>query len=107
MLKKPAAYMPGDTQIAKWENSLAVRIAKALAGKARLAEGDRVSLDLTNDGAIVLRLKRRYSFVISFLRSQPKTGTQRRIGARRPAASRGSWRLRARVGDFVWFIFDP
>ena len=51
--------MPDDTQVAKWGNSLAVRIPKALAGKARLAEGDRLSLDLTEDGAIVLRSTRR------------------------------------------------
>jgi antitoxin MazE len=51
--------MPEDTQVATWGNSLAVRIPKALAGKARLAEGDRLSLDLTDDGAIVLRATRR------------------------------------------------
>ncbi len=51
--------MREHTQIAKWGNSLAVRIPKALAEKARLTEGDRVSLDLTNDGDIVLRSARR------------------------------------------------
>lgn len=51
--------MPNDTQVAKWGKSLAVRIPKALAGKARLAEGDRLSLDLTDDGIIVLRSTRR------------------------------------------------
>jgi antitoxin MazE len=51
--------MREDTQIAKWGNSLAVRIPKALAGKARLAEGDRLSLDLTDNGDIVLRSARR------------------------------------------------
>jgi antitoxin MazE len=51
--------MANDTQVAKWGNSPAVWIPKALAGRARLAEGDRLSLDLTDDGAIVLRARRR------------------------------------------------
>ena len=47
--------MPNDTQVAKWGNSLAVRIPQAIAREARLAEGDRLSLDLAGDGSIVLR----------------------------------------------------
>jgi antitoxin MazE len=47
--------MTNETQVAKWGNSLAVRIPKAIAKKAQLAEGDRVSLDLADDGSIVLR----------------------------------------------------
>jgi antitoxin MazE len=54
--------MPNDTQVAKWGNSLAVRIPRAIVREARLAEGDRVSLDLAGDGSIVLRSRpRRYS----------------------------------------------
>jgi antitoxin MazE len=51
--------MPNDTQISKWGNSLAVRIPQALAKEARLAEGDRLSLSLAEDGSIVLRSTRR------------------------------------------------
>ena len=51
--------MPNDTQVAKWGNSLAVRIPQAIAREARLAEGDRLSLDLAGDGSIVLRTSRR------------------------------------------------
>jgi antitoxin MazE len=51
--------MPKDTQISKWGNSLAVRIPQALAKEARLAEGDRLSLSLAEDGSIVLRSTRR------------------------------------------------
>jgi antitoxin MazE len=40
-------------------NSLAVRIPQAIAKEAGLAEGDRVSLDVTDDGSIVLRSRRR------------------------------------------------
>jgi antitoxin MazE len=51
--------MPNDAQLAKWGNSLAVRIPQAIVKEAGLAEGDRFSLDLTDDGSIVLRSRRR------------------------------------------------
>jgi antitoxin MazE len=51
--------MPNDTQVAKWGNSLAVRIPRAIVKEAGLAEGDRLSLDLAADGTIVLRSSRR------------------------------------------------
>jgi len=51
--------MPNDTQVAKWGNSLAVRIPRAIVREARLSEGDRLSLDLSGDGSIVLRSRRR------------------------------------------------
>jgi antitoxin MazE len=55
-------YMPNETQVAKWGNSLAVRIPQAIVRDARLAEGDRLSLDLAGDGSIVLRSRyRKYS----------------------------------------------
>lgn len=54
--------MPNDTQVARWGNSLAVRIPRAIVKDAGLVEGDRVSLDLDADGSIVLRSsRRRYS----------------------------------------------
>ncbi len=51
--------MPAETQIAKWGHSLAVRIPQAIAKEARLAEGDRLSLELDVGGSIVLRPARR------------------------------------------------
>ncbi|HXM46148.1 MAG TPA: AbrB/MazE/SpoVT family DNA-binding domain-containing protein [Bryobacteraceae bacterium] len=51
--------MTNDTKVSKWGNSLAVRIPLALAKEARLAEGDRLTLDLATDGAILLRPARR------------------------------------------------
>jgi antitoxin MazE len=51
--------MPIDAQLSKWGNSLAVRIPKAIAHEAKLAEGDRLSLDLASDGSIVIRSARR------------------------------------------------
>ena len=54
--------MPNDTRVAKWGSSLAVRIPQAIVTKARLAEGDRLSLILAADGSIVMRSRhRKYS----------------------------------------------
>lgn len=54
--------MLNDTQVSKWGNSLAVRIPRGIAKGARLAEGDRVTLDLAPDGGIVMRSAgRKYS----------------------------------------------
>jgi antitoxin MazE len=51
--------MPIDTQVSRWGNSLAVRIPRAIVKEARLADGDRLTLDLARDGSIVLRSSRR------------------------------------------------
>jgi antitoxin MazE len=48
-----------DARVAKWGHSLAVRIPQAIVKKARLAEGDRLSLGLARDGSIVLKSRRR------------------------------------------------
>ena len=54
--------MPNETQVSKWGNSLAVRIPQAIVREARLAEGDKLSLDLAGDGSLVLRSShRKYS----------------------------------------------
>ena len=47
------------TQLAKWGNSLAVRIPKSVVGTARLREGDEVTLAVSKGGAIVMRPARR------------------------------------------------
>jgi antitoxin MazE len=50
------------TQLAKWGNSLALRIPKSVAEGAHLREGDRLTLDLTKEGNLIVRLARkRYS----------------------------------------------
>lgn len=46
------------TQIAKWGNSLGLRLPKSVAQAARLDEGDRVDVTVKN-GAIVIRPSRR------------------------------------------------
>ena len=42
------------TQVAKWGNSLGLRLPKSVAAEARLAEGDAVDVSVQN-GAIVIR----------------------------------------------------
>jgi antitoxin MazE len=53
--------MTRKTTVSRWGNSLAVRIPQEIARQARISEGDRLTLDLQRDGAIVLRsIRRRY-----------------------------------------------
>ena len=50
-------YMASVTQIAKWGNSLGLRLPKAVAREAQLDEGDSVDVSVKN-GAIVIRPSR-------------------------------------------------
>ena len=43
------------TQLAKWGNSLAVRIPKPIADAAQLHPGDKLELDVEAPGAVTLR----------------------------------------------------
>jgi antitoxin MazE len=45
------------TQLARWGNSLGLRIPKGLADRAQLVEGDAVQLAV-EDGAIIVRAAR-------------------------------------------------
>lgn len=47
------------TELSRWGHSLAVRIPKPVAEQARLCEGDRVDLSVSEDGRIVLTPARR------------------------------------------------
>jgi antitoxin MazE len=47
------------TQLAKWGNSLVVRIPKRVVGSSRLREGNEVTLAVGEDGAIAIRPARR------------------------------------------------
>ncbi len=42
------------TQVARWGNSLGLRLPKSVAGDAQIAEGDTVDVSV-EDGAIVIR----------------------------------------------------
>lgn len=46
--------MRTSTQIAKWGNSLGLRLPKAVAAEARVGEGDTVEVTV-KDGAIIIR----------------------------------------------------
>ena len=50
------------TQLAKWGNSLALRIPKTLAEGARLKEGDPVHVSVAGGGSLVITpARRKYS----------------------------------------------
>ena len=49
--------MAATTQIAKWGNSLGLRLPKAVAREARIDEGDIVDVSVEN-GAVVIRASR-------------------------------------------------
>jgi len=42
------------TQVARWGNSLGLRLPKSVAGEAQITEGDTVEVSV-EDGAIVIR----------------------------------------------------
>ncbi|MCL4844631.1 MAG: AbrB/MazE/SpoVT family DNA-binding domain-containing protein [Bryobacteraceae bacterium] len=46
--------MRTSTQIARWGNSLGLRLTKAVASEARIGEGDTVEV-CVKDGAIIIR----------------------------------------------------
>jgi antitoxin MazE len=47
------------TQLARWGNSLAVRIPKAVAEDAQLREGESVTVAVASEGGLVIRPARR------------------------------------------------
>jgi antitoxin MazE len=49
--------MAATTQIAKWGNSLGLRLPKAVAREARIDDGDIVDVSVEN-GAVVIRASR-------------------------------------------------
>ncbi len=49
------------SQLAKWGNSLAVRIPKQIVETARLSEGEQLALSVGKDRSVVMRpFRRRY-----------------------------------------------
>jgi antitoxin MazE len=65
--------MRNDSRIAKWGNSLAVRIPLPIAKQASLSEGDSVTLALDGAGGIVMRPARpRYELSDLVARISPK-----------------------------------
>jgi antitoxin MazE len=48
-----------NTQLAKWGNSLAIRIPKAMAEDARMREGEPVTVTVAGEGALMIKRGRR------------------------------------------------
>jgi antitoxin MazE len=49
------------TQVAKWGNSLGVRLPKSIAQDARLGAGDKVDVSIEGDAVVIRRARRRYT----------------------------------------------
>jgi antitoxin MazE len=51
--------MPIQVQVAKWGNSLGVRVPRDIAARAGLTEGVRVDIEAADDGRIIISRSRR------------------------------------------------
>jgi antitoxin MazE len=51
--------MPIQVQIARWGNSLALRVPREIAARAGLSEGARVDLEAAEDGRVIITRSRR------------------------------------------------
>jgi antitoxin MazE len=58
MLAKEAS-MPIQVQIAKWGNSLGLRVPRDVAARVGLTEGARVDIEACDDGRIIITRSRR------------------------------------------------
>ena len=83
-------YIMSDTRIAKWGNSLAVRLPESILRASRLVEGDPVTLDVKENGTIVLRTGRR-NYSLKELVSGITPKNRHRETDWGPAQGRESW----------------
>ncbi len=60
--------------IAKWGNSLALRLPKALAEEARLVEGATVDLRVENGALVVAPARKRYRLADLLAETKPEAG---------------------------------
>jgi antitoxin MazE len=51
--------MPVQVQIAKWGNSLGLRVPRDVAARVGLTEGARVDIETSDDGRIIVTRSRR------------------------------------------------
>jgi antitoxin MazE len=51
--------MPIQVQLAKWGNSLGLRVPKDIAARLGLTEGARVDVEVSEDGRIIVSRSRR------------------------------------------------
>jgi antitoxin MazE len=52
--------MPIQVQLAKWGNSLGLRVPKDIAARLGLTEGARVDVEASDDGRIIVSRSRRH-----------------------------------------------
>jgi antitoxin MazE len=52
--------MPTQVQIAKWGNSLGLRVPRDVAARVGLTEGSRVDVEASDDGRIIVTRSRRH-----------------------------------------------
>lgn len=64
--------MPTQVQIAKWGNSLGLRVPRDVAARAGLKEGSRVDIEVKNGRIIVTRSNRRFSLDELIARMTPE-----------------------------------
>jgi antitoxin MazE len=67
--------MAKQVQVAKWGNSLGVRLPRDLVARIGLKEGARVDVDATRDGRIVISRSRR-RFTLEELLAEMKPSRQ-------------------------------
>ena len=84
------------SRLAKWGNSLAVRLPRRIVETARLREGDALNLSVGKGGAVVMRpAHRKYRLKNWFPGSRPGIGMTKPTGVRRLGKNPGDARLRA------------
>lgn len=77
-------------RVQKWGNSLALRIPKALAAEAHLAEGSRIELSLV-DGKLVIQALRPESPTLADLLAQVTDANRHGAWNTGPAAGKEAW----------------
>jgi antitoxin MazE len=82
--------MPSSTQLSKWGHSLAVRIPRSVVKDAGLVEGDRLSLEVSPDGKIVMRAARP-KYELEQLVSGIRPGNRHAATDWGPPAGKESW----------------
>jgi antitoxin MazE len=70
--------MAKQIQLAKWGNSLGVRLPRDLVARAGLTEGAKLDIDATRDGRIVISKSRR-RFTLEELLVEMKPSRQHKL----------------------------
>jgi antitoxin MazE len=81
--------MRASTQIAKWGNSLGLRLPKAMLAEARIAEGDTVEVSVKDD-------------TITVRRAQPSYTLHELVSKIRPSNRHGEADFGKPAGDEQW-----